>query len=191
MNINDFIKQKEDGSYEVDQAAFNAALDRERNQASETSKKNTEQKLRSEIEKELKTKLEEEAKMTAEEKLKKDMEAFAQQKRDFDKQRITTIYKDAGITDTEIEYLTTLIGDDSEKNLETATKFADARKKANQEYEKVLIEKFQTNGYRPKDDGNGNTEDIGAQFAKEFAAKTNISDFVDLSGKTGDGIKLN
>lgn len=136
MNLKDFIKQNSDGTFEYDDAAFTSALDRERTQASDTARKNAEQKLRVEIEKELKAKLEEEAKLTAEEKLKKDMEAFAQQKRDFDKQRITTIYKDAGISDAEIEYLTTLIGDDSDKNIETAQKFAEARKTANEEYKK-------------------------------------------------------
>lgn len=190
MNINDFIKTKEDGSFEVDQAAFTAALDRERNQASETSKKNTEQKLRSEIEKELKAKLEEEAKLTAEEKLKKDMEAFAQQKRDFDKQRIVTIYKDAGISDAEIEYLTALIGDDSEKNLEVAQKFAEARKTANDEYKKKLTEELQTSGGRPNAGGNsddGNESDA-ARYAKEFSARP-TNTFVDLAGRS-DVVKL-
>lgn len=181
MNINDFIKTKEDGSFEVDQAAFTAALDRERNQASETSKKNTEQKLRSEIEKELKAKLEEEAKLTAEEKLKKDMEAFAQQKREFDKQRIVTIYKDAGISDGEIEYLTALIGDDSEKNLETATKFAEARKTANEQYKKALTEELQVNSARPKDSDGGSDASLAVRLAKEFSQPSNANKYVDLS----------
>lgn len=189
MNIKDFIKQKEDGTFDIDEAAFTSALDRERNQASDTARKNAESKLRGEIEKELKIKLEEEAKLTAEEKLKKDMEAFAQQKRDFDKQRITTIYKDAGISDAEIEYLTTLIGDDSTKNLETAQKFAEARKSANEEYKKKLTEEFQTSGTRPKDgDGTGGTSNI-AKLAQEMSAPKTSNAYVDLSGNA-ENVKL-
>ena len=189
MNLKDFIKQNSDGTFEYDEAAFTSALDRERTQASETARKNSEQKLRSEIEKELKVKLEEEAKLTAEEKLKKDMEAFAQQKRDFDKQRITTIYKDAGISDTEIEYLTALIGDDSEKNIETAQKFAEARKTSNEEYKKQLTEEFQTSGKRPNDGGDGAGEGVAAKLAKEFSKQPTAGAYVDLKGDSSD-VKL-
>lgn len=186
MNLKDFIKQNSDGTFEYDDAAFTSALDRERTQASDTARKNAEQKLRGEIEKELKAKLEEEAKLTAEEKLKKDMEAFAQQKRDFDKQRITAIYKDAGISDAEIEYLTTLIGDDSDKNIETAQKFAEARKTANEEYKKKLTEEFQTSGSRPKDGGGSGEESVASKLAKEFSTQPTAGGYVDLKGDSTD-----
>ena len=186
MNLKDFIKQNSDGTFEYDDAAFTSALDRERTQASDTARKNAEQKLRVEIEKELKAKLEEEAKLTAEEKLKKDMEAFAQQKRDFDKQRITTIYKDAGISDAEIEYLTTLIGDDSDKNIETAQKFAEARKTANEEYKKKLTEEFQTSGSRPKDGEGSGGESVVSKLAKEFSTQPTAGGYVDLKGDSTD-----
>ena len=42
MNLKDFIKQNSDGTFEYDEAAFTSALDRERTQASETARKNSE-----------------------------------------------------------------------------------------------------------------------------------------------------
>lgn len=186
MNINDFLKKNDDGTFDIDEAGFTAALDRERNKASDTAKANTEKKLRAELEKEIKEKLEEEAKLSAEQKLQKQMEEFAEMKRAFDKDRVKTIYKDAGISDDEIELMLSLIGDDSDKNIATATKFADARKKANEEYEKKVKEDILRNSDRPDNHKDGDGDETEAErFAKMFSKKV-VSDYVDLSGKTQD-----
>lgn len=186
MNINDFLKKNDDGTFDIDEAGFTAALDRERNKASDTAKANTEKKLRAELEKEIKEKLEEEAKLSAEQKLQKQMEEFAEKKRAFDKDRVKTIYKDAGISDDEIELMLSLIGDDSDKNIATATKFADARKKANEEYEKKVKEDILRNSDRPDNHKDGDGEESEAErFAKMFSKKA-VSDYVDLSGKPKD-----
>lgn len=182
MKLNDYLKQNADGTYEIDTAAFEADLDRERNKASDTAKKNTESKLRGDLEKEIRAKLEEEAKQTAEEKLQKQIEAFAEQKRAFDKKQVTAIYKDAGISDEEIELMLALVGEDSEKNIENAQKIADARKKFNEENKKKIREELIENGVRP--DGNGGddkkTEDEGEKYAKLFSTKAEGNDYVDL-----------
>lgn len=183
MKLNDYLKQKEDGTYEIDTAAFEADLDRERNTASDTAKKNTEKKLRGDLEKEIRAQLEEEAKQTAEEKLQKQIEAFAADRRAFDKERVTLIYKDAGISDVEIELLVALLGDDSAKNLENAHKIADARKSANEDYKKKVQEELVANGTRPDSNGgNGGEMSEAEKYAKMFSTKPSGSGYVDLKG---------
>ena len=181
MNINDFLKKNEDGTFSIDEAGFTAALDRERNTASDTAKKNAEKKLRAELEKEIKEKLEEEAKLSAEQKLQKQMEDFAQMKREFDISRVKTIYKDAGISDDEAELMLALIGDDSDKNIENAHRFADARKKAKEEAEKRIREELLRENKRPDGNGAGDgQESEGERYAKKYSVKTN-TDYVDLN----------
>lgn len=184
MNIKDFLKQNEDGTYDIDEAGFAAELDRERNKASDTAKKNTETKLRSNLEKEIREKLEEEAKLSAEQKLQKQIEEFAEKKKAFDKERVKAIYKEAEISDDEIEHMLTLVGDDSEKNIDIATRFADARKKANEEYKKKIQEDILRNGgeYRPKD-GDEKEVSEAEKYAKQYSKKPTGNEYVDLSGK--------
>lgn len=180
MNIKDFLKQTENGTFDIDEAGFIAALDRERSKASDTASKNTESKLRTALEKEIREKLEEEAKLSAEQKLQKQMDDFAEMKRNFDRERVKAIYEGAGIGAEETELLLTLIGDDSEKNLENAKKFADARKKANEDNEKRIREELlRNNGDRP--DGNGDKGEVSEaeKYAKMFS-KPVTTDYVEL-----------
>ena len=173
MNIKDFVKTNEDGSTSIDTTAFEAALkselDKARTQASETASANTEKKLRKSIEEEIRSKLEEEAKMSAEEKLKAERDKFLEEKKAFDKKRIESIYKDAGISDDEIAIMCSLIGEDSDKNIETATKFAEARKASSEEAKKKMLEELQMGGRRGSDGGQGGG--IDNSVAKKMAEK--------------------
>lgn len=183
-----FINIDENGKVVVDEAAYKAEaqseLDKARQQASDTSAANTEKKLRAEIEKEVKVKLEEEAKLSAEEKLEAERKKFAEEKRAFDTERIKAIYTDAGMSEAEIEVALGLIGDDSVKNLETARKFADARKAANEQALKQFQEDLQKRTPHPNGGGSdGGEESLGAQQAKRFAEPAKSNDYVDLSGR--------
>lgn len=192
-DIKEFIKKGENGEFTIDYEAYkaelNSELDRARTQASETAKNNAEKTLRSTIEKEIKEKLEAEAKLSAEEKLKQEREAFALEKKEFDKKRIKQMYADAGIGEAEIEILCGLIGDDSEKNIETATKFAEARKTANEDAEKRFKEKMQQNGVRVDgSNGSGSDDDnIGAKMAKLFSDKNEGNGYIDLNARHNGG----
>lgn len=190
MDINSYVTVGADGKPVINEEAFKAAfqseMDRARQQASETAKKNAEKELRTTIAQEL----EEQAKMTAEEKLQKEREAFRLERQAFDKERIETIYKNAGISDEEIKIFTALIGDNSAQNLETAYKIANARKAANEANIKKLQEEMQQTAPRPDDkNGGGGESSIGAQMAKKFSQPTNTN-YVDLSPNAGGEVKL-
>lgn len=195
-DIKDFVKTNEDGTITIDYDAYNAELkselDRARTQASNTAKENAEKQLKVTLEKEIKAKLEEEAKMTAEEKLKVEREALLEEKKKFDQERIVKIYEDAGIGKDEIEILSKLISDNSEVNLETAKKFADARKAANEVSKKAILEELQLS--KQKDDnfggGGGGDDDLGAKWAKTLSSQA-PSAYVDLSPNVGGEINLN
>lgn len=191
MNIKDFVKTNEDGSTSIDTTAFEAALkselDKARTQASETASVNTEKKLRKSIEEEIRGKLEEEAKMSAEEKLKAEREKFLEEKKAFDKKRIESIYKDAGISDDEIAIMCSLIGEDSDKNIETATKFAEARKASSEEAKKKMLEELQMGGRRGSDggQGGGNDNSVAKKMAEKYSKKV-AEDYVDFTGAKKD-----
>lgn len=184
-----FIKVDENGNAILDEKAFNAEmqseLDKARQQASDTAAKNTENKLREALEREIKAKLEEEAKLSAEEKLEAERKKFAEEKRAFDKERIKAIYADAGMSDAEIEFALGLVGDDSVKNLETARKFADARKAANEAAEKKFKEALQSGTPAPNGGSVGGSveKSVGELQAERFASPDHRSDYVDLSGR--------
>lgn len=190
-DITNFIKQNADGSYTIDNDAYSkelqSELDRARQQASDTARQNAEKELRSSIMKELQEKAEADAKLTAEQKLQAEREAFAKEKRDFDILRVKNIYKEAGFTEKEIEYLAELVGDDTEKNLEKATNIAEARKVANEETRKKIQEELQTNGRRGGDDNGGGSGEkgLGARMAEKFSQAT-VNDYVDLSGNSSN-----
>lgn len=177
----------EDGKIVVDENGYKAKaqseLDKARQQASETASTNAEKKLRDTLEKEIKAKLEEEAKLTAEQKLEADRKAFLEEKKEFDKARIKSMYEDAGMSEVEIEVALGLIGDDSAKNLETAKKFAEARKAANESAKLKFQEELQHNTPNPSGNGNGEGKSVGEMQAERFAKSAKASDYVDLSGR--------
>lgn len=189
--IMSFIKVDENGKAVLDEQAFNAEmqseLDKARQQASDTAAKNTESKLRESLKKELKAELEQEAKMSAEQKLEAERQKFAEEKKAFDKERIKAIYADAGMSEAEIEVALGLVGDDSVKNLETAKKFADARKAANEAAEKKIKESLQSQTPPPNGGGGngGGEKSVGEKQAERFAKVDPTSDYVDLSGNGG------
>lgn len=184
IDISNYATIGEDGKIKFDTAAFDAELqsemDRARTQASETATKNAEKNLSAKIRKEL----EEEAKMTAEEKLKADRAAFLEEKKAFDRKRIETIYKDAGMDDEEIKILTTtLVGDNSEQNIETAMKLAEYRKSS---YDKVRKDietqlQFAAGKNPPKATEEKNADSIGKKMAEKLSAKNGETTRVDLS----------
>ena len=183
-----FIKVDENGKVVIDEKAYNAEmqseLDKARQQASETSATNTEKKLRESLEKDIRAKLEEEAKLSAEEKLEAERKKFAEEKKEFDKTRIKAIYADAGMSEVEIELALGLVGDDSAKNLETAKKFAEARKAANEAAEKKFKEDLQNHTPSPNggDPNGGGEKSVGERQAERFAKVEKVNDYVDLSG---------
>lgn len=185
MDISKYVTIGDDGKLKIDSEAFNAELDRIRTQASDTASKNTETKLRSALEKEVRAKVEEEAKMSAEQKLEAERAKFLEEKKAFDIVRIKQIYKDANISDDEIEILLGGVGDDSEKNIEIATKFATARKASDEQYKKQLQEEIQQRTPNPNTNGDGSTKSIGELMAEKFSSHSD-NKYVDLSPQTGE-----
>lgn len=169
-DLKDYAKINEKGELELDIDLFKADLDRERNQSSETARANAEKKLRTAIESEIRKKIEDEAKLTAEEKLAKEREALANERKQFNADRIKALYKTNDLfSDEEIESFSALITDDYNLSLQTATKLVEARKKRNEEYEKGLSEKLQLG--TPRTNGNGSNSGEGefAKKAKEYS----------------------
>lgn len=195
-DLKDFIKVKDDGSFEIDYDAYKAELtselDRARQQASETAKSNAEKSLKDKLTKEIKEELANQAKLTAEEQLKIERDAFMAEKKAFDVERIKTIYKDAGIGDDEIVILTSLIGEDSSKNLETANNFAKARKIANEEAKKKFQEEMQLNGQNvPPGNQSSGQISYAEQKAKELSKPKETQGYVNLSNNyTDNGVNI-
>ena len=108
----------------------------------------------------------------------------AEEKKEFDKTRIKAIYADAGMSEVEIELALGLVGDDSAKNLETAKKFAEARKAANEAAEKKFKEDLQNHTPSPNggDPNGGGEKSVGERQAERFAKVEKVNDYVDLSG---------
>lgn len=178
--LKNYVTTNEKGELVFDETAFNADLDRERNQASETARANVEKKLRASIESELRTKIEEEAKLTTEERNQKERQAFLEEKNAYYAERIKNIYKDCGLFDEkELEVYTSLITDDYEKSLEMANKLVESRKMYNQNYEKSFNEKLQQGLPRNNGGQSGNTESNVAKIAKSYS-QNNKNDIVDL-----------
>lgn len=177
-SLQDYLTKNENGEYVINEAEYKADLDRERNQASETARANAEKKLRSTIEAEIRAKIEEEAKLTAEEKLQKDREKLMAEYRAYNSERVKNIYKDSGLfTDEEIELYTAVSSDDFNKNIETAHKFVEARKKYNADFETKFTEKLQQG--LPRTQGTGTKESDAARKAKSYA-QNRMNDIVDL-----------
>lgn len=185
MDISKFVTIGEDGKLKIDNEAFNAELDRERTKASETASKNTETKLRSAMEKEIREQLKQEAEMSAEQKLQAERAKLLEERKAFDIERIKKIYKDANISDTEVEILLASVGEDSAKNLETAQKFAEARKVADENYKKKVQEEFQFNDKNPNNGNTNGVKSLGEQMAERLSHREE-NKYVDLSPKTGE-----
>lgn len=194
-DIKDFVTATE-GGFTIDTEAYqkelSAELDRVRTQARKTAEENVEKNLRAKLEKEIAEQMEEAAKLSAEEKLKKAMEDFENQKKEFDKQRIKQMYKDANIGDEEIEILCSLIGEDSAKNLETAQKYVDARKAANDTIEKKIKEEIQLGITRPTIDngGSGENDNIGKKAAMAIHRDDASAKYIDLKPNNNLGVKI-
>ena len=175
INLADYVKIDENGKPVFDNEAFNSALDRERNQASETARANAEKKLTAELTKKIKEDLENQANLTAEEKLKAEREAFQTERLNFNKERIKHIYSSSKLfTDEEIELFLGLSNEDYEKSSEKANAIVEARKKHNETYEKDFMAKLQTQQPRPDGNGGGSskTESEAQKYAKKHSEKT-------------------
>ncbi len=167
MDIKKYVTYDENGKAIFDETAFNADLDRERNNASETARTNTEKKLRKDIEAEIRGKIESEAKLTAEQKLEQERLAFEQERKQFNKDRIIALYQNSNLfSDEEIETFSGLITDNYEESVVTVNKLIEARKKRNETYEKDLTEKIQAGLPRNNGGESGNGGKIDTEIAK-------------------------
>lgn len=174
INLADYAKLDENGKLVLDTEAFKSAVDKERNQASDTARANAEKKLRSDLTKEIKEQLEREASLTAEEKIKAEREALQAERLAFNKERVKNVYTSSGVFDDgEVELFADLITEDYEKSLAKANAIVEARKKRNEQYEKDFMAKVQAG--QPRPDGQGGavkTESEAEKFAKKHSTKT-------------------
>lgn len=175
--IKDYYKTKEDGTSEFDESAYETAMqsyiDDQRRIASETAKKNGIA--------EGKKQAEETAKMSAEEKLEqtkrefqeemdKRLAEFKKKEIDFNKTRIKAIYKNAGLSEKEIETLVSLVGEDYEGAEKGANDFIEARKGVLETYKNDLMKDIQGGQPDPKgNNGNdGGKDSVAKQYAKQY-----------------------
>ena len=174
INLADYAKLDENGKLVLNTDAFKSAVDKERNQASDTARANAEKKLRADLTKEIKEQLEREASLTAEEKLKAEREALQAERLAFNKERVKNIYTSSGVFDeNEVVLFADLITEDYEKSVEKANAIVEARKKRNEQYEKDFMAKVQAG--QPRPDGQGGavkTESEAQKFAKLHSTKT-------------------
>lgn len=187
LKLNDYVTLDEDGKIVVDQAEYEQEcqrlVDKERTKASLTARANLEKDLRKSIKLELREELEKEANLTAEEKITAEREILAKERKEFDKKKIGLIFEKVGIKEDEIEILLdTMIGDDSDKNIENATKYAEARKKFNDEQKQRYKEEMQQKFPRWTDplDEEGKTSQA-ALMAKKIAESNKKSAYVSLN----------
>ena len=179
-DLRKYVTLNEKGELVFDEALFKADLDRERNQASETAKFNTEKKLRASIENEVKAKIEEQAKLTAEEKLEQERKLFLEEKKMYNAERIKNIYRDSKLfSEAELEVYGGLITEDYEKSLEMANKLVESRKAYNAEYEKSFNEKLQQGLPRTNGGQASSNESSVAKLAKSYS-QNNKNEIVDL-----------
>lgn len=187
LKLNDYVTLDEDGKIVVDQAEYEQEcqrlVDKERTKASLTARANLEKDLRKSIKLELREELEKEANLTAEEKITAEREILAKERKEFDKKKIGLIFEKVGIKEDEIEILLdTMIGDDSDKNIENATKYAETRKKFNDEQRQRYKEEMQQKFPRWTDplDDEGKTSQA-ALMAKKIAESNKKSAYVSLN----------
>lgn len=188
INIQDYVSIGANGELQIDNekfaSAYQSEMDRARTQASDTASANAEKKLRTQLEKELRKEAEEKAKLSAEELLKQREDELLKKQRAFEEKQLKAMYKENGFGDEEIELLCSFIGEDSDANLETATKFINARKAQMDLVITKTKEEMQFNGYRPQGGGTDQTLSIGQRQAQRQNAE-NIDNFVDLSSYGG------
>ena len=169
MDLKKYVTIGGDGKVEFNNDAFNADLDREKTSAINTFSTNNSKKLEDEIRK----KLEEEAKLSAEEKLKQEREEFEAMKlatyKEIAQSKARTKLENANLFDKEeINAYLELVNND--ENLEKIDKIISARTKYNSNYEKSLKEKILASTPNPQN-GNENTLDDGAKFAKAYQSR--------------------
>lgn len=181
--LSDFVKVDEQGNVTYDEAAFNAELDRARNEASTTARTNAEKELRKNLTAEIKQEIEEAAKLSAEEKLAKREEALKAQYKDFYSKKFRDhITSSKLFSDEECDVYMGLLGDDYDKSVESVDKIIAARKQYNETYEKQVRQELQTDLPRNgggTTNGGGSTDSEAARYAKMFAA-ANVEEKIDL-----------
>lgn len=174
MKLENYVTLNEEGKPVYNYEAFNADLDRERNSASETSRANTEKKLRKEIEADVRKNIEEEAKLSAEEKLQQERVKLDEERKAFNKERILHLYKADGLfSDKEISTFEKLITNDYDASLEEAKSIVADRKASREAYEKSLKEQLQMGLPRGGGFGDKGNENVGlgAKFADRIASQ--------------------
>lgn len=186
VKLEDFIKEKD---YSLKLQSY---LDDERRQASETSKTNTEKKLKKEYELKLEEEVEKQVdeklaneKLTAEQKVQKELDKIKKEKEKFDadmkEQRINLIkekvkaklesakYKDVNLfTDVEIETHLELVNADEAKSLERIDKLVESRNTYEKEREEKYLSKMQDGTPDIDGDGDSGNESLAVKMAKGF-----------------------
>ena len=165
--LKDYVTIDDSGKLVFNNEAFLSDLDRERNQASETARANTEKKLRASLEKEISEKLAKEAEMSASEKVEAQLKQLQEERIAFNKERIKHIYTSSGLFgEEEIELYSALISGDFEESSKKANSIVEARKSYNEKYEKDFMAKVQSQQPRPDGQGGAKVESEGEKYAK-------------------------
>lgn len=183
--LSDFITKNENGEFVFDDAAYTAEMDRVRNEASTTARKNAESSLKKEIEASVRKEIEDAAKLSADEKLAKEKASLEAERKAFNSERFKAhIAATQLFSDEEVEVYMGLLGDDYEASILGIDKIIEARKKYNQDYESKLKEQVQLG--TPRANGGSSTDTTAdseaVKYAKKFSNQgKDLNAYVDLS----------
>lgn len=185
INISDYVKKnKETGDIEIDNEAYEAALnseiDKERTKASKTASDNAEKKLRKELEAKLREEIASELNMSNEEKLKKERETFVGERKAFNVERVKFILSSAGMSAKQVEKYVEFVTDD-EKSIEKAQDFAEIYKTELEASKQAWTSEIQAQMQQPQGGAGGSDESGFAKWQKQKNDSTAQTDFVDLS----------
>ena len=192
MELSNYVTIGADGKPQFDTAKFNADLDRERTNASNTSATNTEQKLRKTLEAELRQKIEEEAKLSSEEKLKKEREEFdafkleqekalKEARLSFNRERLIGVYTaNNAFSKEEAEMFCKLATEDYTESEKVAKKLVEERTKQREAYKQSILQEIQSKSGVPNGSGTQPTDSDVVKRAKlrnEKLSQSNIVEF--------------
>lgn len=192
--LSDFVTKNEAGEYLFDEAAYAAEMDRVRNEASTTARKNAESSLKKEIEASVRKEIEDAAKLSADEKLAKEKAALEAERKAFNGERFKAhIAATQLFSDEEVEVYMGLLSDDYESSILGIDKIIEARRKYNQDYESKLKEQVQLG--TPRANGGSATdstvEDEAVRYARKFNSQgRSATEYVDLSSPAGAKVDI-
>ena len=192
--LKDFVTTNDKGEIVFDEAAYNAEMDRVRNEASTTARANAEKSLKKDIEAQVRKEIEENAKLSAEEKLAKEREALVNDRKAFNSERFKSHWTSSNLfSEDEVEVYMGLLGDNYEESLAKADKVIAARTKYNQDYEKKLKEEIQKGTPRANGGDSTNTtvdSDIINRAKKYNSAATEQNARVEIGQPSATKVDL-